>query len=134
MPVISAFFTGFEYPAVPVEILGEGSEMETGSRPARVAKAAESPLLGAAAGGDQPAFRFLRAFRDDINDPVHGIGAPHGRAGPANHFDAVHIFQKRILYSPPYTRKERRIDAPPVDHHEQLIGIAAIETAGSNGP
>src|SRR5207302_8501613 len=49
--------------------------------------------------------------RNDIDHAVHRIRAPQGRAGSADHLDALDVLQRYVLEIPGHTVEKRRIDA-----------------------
>ena len=73
--------------------------------------------------------RIPRVARDDVDHAVDGVRAPQRRAGPADHLDAVDVGEDIVLHVPENAGEERRIDRPPVDHHEELVGDVRVEAA-----
>ena len=73
-------------------------------------------------------------LRDDIDDAVHGIRAPDRSAGSANHFDAFDVRYRDVLLVPYDAAEERRVDAPAVQHDEQLVRELLPEAANRDGP
>ncbi len=71
---------------------------------------------------------------DNVDYPVDRIGAPQGRAGPADDLDALHVFQHSVLCLPVDTGEGGIIDAAAIDEHQELVGKAAVETSGSDRP
>ena len=71
---------------------------------------------------------------DDVDHPVHGVGAPQRRAGAANHLDPLHVLQHRVLHVPIHPREQGCIHAPPVHQHQKLVGKSPVEAAGANCP
>lgn len=69
------------------------------------------------------------ALRDDIDDAIDGIGAPHGRAGAADDLDPFDILQHEVLGVPVHAREEWTVDAAAVDHHQQLVRECVVEAA-----
>ncbi len=94
----------------------------------------ESPgvLAIARSSGKQPALGVMRRPRDDIDHAVHGVGAPQGRTGSTDHFDALDVFEHHLLRVPEYTRKQGRVDGSPVNQHQQLVADRVVEAAGAD--
>ena len=89
----------------------------------------ERALLSPAAHRQKPARRLRRAFRRDIDDPVHRVRAPERRAGTADDFDALDVFHHHILRIPKNAGKKRCVHRPPIDQHEEFIGKNIVEAA-----
>src|SRR5213594_3215796 len=89
----------------------------------------EPAFLITRAGSDQEPLCIFGLFRGDVDDTIYRIGAPERGAGPANHLNAINIFQRQILDIPIDSRKERRIHAPSVNQDKELVGKFVIETA-----
>ena len=67
------------------------------------------------------ALHLARRLRDHVDDAVQGVGAPHGRRGPANHLDLLDLAE---------------VDRQEVPHHEAekvLIQAAAVEQRELSG-
>src|SRR6185369_263940 len=59
------------------------------------------PLINiAATHRDQGSMRFTCAFRNDVNDAVHGVRTPDCSARPADYFDPIDILEHRVLNFP----------------------------------
>src|SRR5947207_2002436 len=67
-------------------------------------------------------------FGNDVDNTVHCIRSPKGRAGTSDDFNAVDIFQQRVLHIPVHAGKQRCIDTPAVNQHEELVREAAVES------
>src|SRR5687768_4732413 len=48
----------------------------------------------------ESALRLPGILGDDVDDAVHGVGAPQGGAGTANDLDAVDVLQEGVLAIP----------------------------------
>ncbi|ANI79047.1 hypothetical protein EP837_02652 [Sphingobium sp. EP60837] len=106
---------------------------------ARLPTIAKPQVIGPVAADDrriQP-LGSSRVARDDVDDAVHGIGAPKRRAGAGNDFDPLHIFRQYVRHVPIYAGIKRRINAAAVDKDQQLVGkilrlFIAAKAAGSD--
>ncbi len=94
-----------------------------------VPNAAEGLIFRAAAGRDEQALGVRGALGDDVDDSVHGIGAPQRSARTANHLDVIDVIEQRVLRFPVRASEQRRVDRAAVDQHEdrsrQTVGKAA---------
>jgi hypothetical protein len=70
--------------------------------------------------GDQPA--SVSAVRAERTRSYSGAWA-------SDHLDPVDVLHHRVLQFPEHAGEQRRIDAAPIDQHQQLIGEAAVEAA-----
>ena len=91
-------------------------------------------LEGPGAHRDRRALGVRGRLGDDVDDPVHGIGAPHGSAGAANDFDTVDVLQQQVFAVPEDARECMGVDRPAIDEHEQLVREQIVEPAGRDGP
>src|SRR6185437_9473675 len=89
---------------------------------------------GTPATGDEQALRVARAFGDDVDDAVDGVGAPQRAARAADDFNAVDVIQQHVLHVPKHAGIERRVNAAAIDHDEELVGESIVEAAGADGP
>ena len=71
---------------------------------------------------------------DDIDHPVHGVGAPNRSARSANHFDPLDVFQGKILLVPQHCRKRWLIQRASVDQSQDLVGVERIEPTDTDRP
>ena len=102
-------------------------------RPA-IPRADEAAVLVAAARGGQRALRGSRRLRDDVDDAVHGIGAPQRATRAANHFNPLHVLEQHVLRLPIGAGEQRRIDGAPVDQHQHRAREAIGEAAHADRP
>ncbi len=75
------------------------------------------------------AARIERAPRDDVDDAVDGVRAPHGRPGAADHLDALDVLEQRVRRVPKHAGEERCVDSATVDQDEELVTDRVIESA-----
>jgi hypothetical protein len=92
------------------------------------------PVLRATAGVRVDPLTLLGALGDHVDHAVHGIGAPQRRARPADHLDAVEVFQDQILDVPVDPTEELVVDDAPVDQDLQLVGEQAVEAPCADAP
>lgn len=62
---------------------------------ADLASVAQAPtlIIGAPATGQQSSLRVLRGLGDNVDDAIHGIGAPHRSPGPSNDLDPLDVLE-----------------------------------------
>lgn len=101
---------------------------------AAVAEAREPALLDTRAGRGVDALRVLRAPGDDVDHPVHRVGAVDRAARAADHLDAVDVLEERVLHLPVRAGEERRVDRAAVDQHEDRAREPAREAADADRP
>src|SRR5581483_10135251 len=77
-----------------VEILAVNAVVNIGGEHAAVANAAEVAEFIAAAGFGVKPLRVPRAFADDADDAVDGVGAPERAARTADDLDPVDVFEQ----------------------------------------
>ena len=99
-----------------------------------VAPAAEASLLLAAASGHDPARGVLGAARDDVDDPVDGVGAPQAASRPADDLDAFDVIEEDVLDVPVRPGEQRAVHAAPVDQDEHGPTQRAREPTDTDGP
>jgi hypothetical protein len=109
----------------------DAEEAFRAERPA-VASASETSLLVARSARDQKSLRAGRALRDDVDDTVDRVGPPHRGSRTPDHLDLLDVLHERVLDVPKDARIERRIHAPPVHEHEELVRHGAVEAAGGD--
>src|SRR5208282_4878404 len=56
--------------------------------------------LRSAASRHQSSLRVRSLLRDDVDDPVYRVRAPHRSARSANHLDPVDVLQRHVLRVP----------------------------------
>src|SRR5260370_13064911 len=66
--------------------------------------------------------RVCGAFRNDVDDAVHGVGAPYSSARSANHLNALKVLQRHVLGVPVNAAEEWRINSPAIDQDKQFVG------------
>ena len=102
-------------------------------RPGRAYRAAVAravtPFEVARAPVRECALRVGGAPRDHVDHPVDSVCAPQGRTGPADHLDALDVFQHHVLGIPEDAGEKRRVDGAAVDQDQQLVGDGVVETA-----
>ena len=91
-------------------------------------------LLVTQQSGGQGAPGIRSRLGDDVDHPVHRIGAPGGGARSADHLDALDILQHQILGLPDHPGVKGRIDTASIDHHQQLVGETIIEATSADRP
>src|SRR5262249_37667030 len=86
----------------------------------------------ACASTDEGALRIARVASDDVDYPVHCIGAPNRAAWTADNFNVIYILEQHVLGIPEHSGVEQRIDTAAVHHHEKLVGgfVGAKATRG----
>ena len=62
-----------------------------------VAEVGDAELLVAAAERDERALGISGAADDDIDDAVHGVGAPQAGTGTADDLDALDVVDEDVL-------------------------------------
>src|SRR5260370_1274534 len=82
----------------------------------------------------QGTLSVLRTLRDDVDHPVHRIGAPDRPTRSADHLDALHVLQHHVLYVPKHSIEERCVDAPTVNQDQQGLGELAGKPSNSDRP
>lgn len=114
-----------------VGVRGLALQGERGAVPRRKAVAQQSLVVERAGGDVGIAFLHVgRTLGDDVDHPVHGIGAIKRAARTAYHFDALDIVQWYVEIFPEHAAGQGRIDAPSVHHHQKLVrGFRRIEAA-----
>src|SRR5882672_2315234 len=83
---------------------------------------------------NQNPVRILGPLSDHVDDPVYRVCPPDSAARPPNDLDPLDILQQCVLHLPIDTSKERRIDAPPINQHQQRFGELAAESANTYRP
>jgi|GEM_PF-4497952 len=73
--------------------------------------------------GDLTTLCLLRLLGDDVDHSVYGIGSPHHSPRTPYHFDLLYVAHGDIDRVPDDAGKQRRIERPPVDHDQNLVGI-----------
>jgi len=89
----------------------------------------DAALVGAGIDDHPRALRVARRAREDVDDTVDRVGTPQRAARAADHLDAIDVVEHHVLHVPEHAGLQRRVDAAPVDQHQQLVGVAAVETA-----
>ena len=114
----------------------EGVSVETDAAALAQLRAVAKPhrlLLRPRRRPHQPAQRIARVLAGDVDHAVHRIRAEQSAAGPADHLDLLQILQQWRVQFPEHPGVEGRIDAPPVDQHQQLVrALGAVEAAGGH--
>ena len=64
----------------------------------------------------------------------HGVRAPQRGTRTADHLDPVDVLDRHVPQVPEHSGEQGRVDAAPVDHHEQLVGLARVEAAHPDLP
>jgi hypothetical protein len=90
--------------------------------------------LSAAAGFQENTLRFLRRFGDEVDHAIDGVRAPQGASWAADHFDAIDVFQQRVLHVPVNARVERRVHRAPIHQDEEFVGQYIVEAARADSP
>ncbi len=70
---------------------------------------------------DERTLSLGRTLGDDVDDAVHRVGSPERAGGPSDDLDAIKIRQRHVLGLPEHAAEQLRVDAPAVDHDEQLV-------------
>jgi hypothetical protein len=96
------------------------------SRSSPVLNRAETLLDVARAGDDQSAQRLRGFFRDDVDDAIDGVRAPHAPARSANHFDPFDVFQRHVERVPINAAESGRINRAPVDQDDELVAVLSV--------
>src|SRR5712691_3559483 len=97
---------------IVVEVFCKGPVVDSLVDLSTILQRAESLLLPAAPGGHQRAQSVCGSLRDDVDDAVHGVGAPHRPPGPADYFDSVNVLQRHIYRVPIHAPEQWGIDGP----------------------
>src|SRR5437879_7776202 len=64
--------------------------------------------------------------RNDVDDAVHGVRAPERTARAADDFEALDVFDQRVLHIPEHAGEQRRIDAAPSMSTSSLLAIVVL--------
>jgi hypothetical protein len=91
-------------------------------------------LLVPGAGRHAASLGALGLLGDDVDDAVHGVGAPEGRAGAPDHLDPLDVGERRRLDVPEGSREQRGVDAAAIDEDQELSGEIVLESARADGP
>src|SRR5437879_5467951 len=83
-----------------------------------IANIREALVEISAARRNKRSMRILGVLRDDVDDGVDGICSPDGSARTPDNLDPFNIIEQSVLDLPIDARKERRVNAPPVDQHQ----------------
>src|SRR5438552_2516735 len=89
----------------------------------------DAALLGPGIRARQRAQRVVGRARDDVDDAVDRVRAPQRAARAAHNLDAIDVLEHHVLHVPKHAGVQWRVDAAPVDQHQQLVGAAAVEAA-----
>src|ERR1700734_3975675 len=71
---------------------------------------------------------------NDVDDAVHGVRSPDRSTRAANHFYALNTGEGNVLGVPEDAGENRRIYRSTVNQDEELVGVLAVESAGTDGP
>ena len=78
---------------------------------------------------------LVKTFDGDQGSGIGDRGAAHRFViGRDTRESGTWIEEERVLLFPEDTRKQRRVDTPPVDHNEHLVGRRIGEAAAGNDP
>ncbi len=87
---------------------------------------AHAPVQVANSRFDVPALGLYRFSGNDVDDAVHGVGAPQSRAGAADDLDPVDVLHGNRLHVPVDAGKQRCVDAAPIDQDQELVVEALV--------
>src|ERR1043165_715069 len=99
-----------------------------------VLQRSEGTLLGSTARRGQAPLGVFRSLANDVDDSIHGVGAPDRAPRTANHLDAVNVIEKHILHVPAHAADQRRVNCTAIDQDQKLVGPLVVEAAGTDGP
>jgi hypothetical protein len=106
-PAIDALSFVCQHPVRDSGVLAENPvRTRIAGRPP-VTKQSAGIVHGSRACSQETALGRFGGLGDDIDDPVHRVGAPNGGARAANHFNALYILQRHSLLIPKHARKRR---------------------------
>ena len=133
VPVVAGARAGGSLGVVGPGFLGVDPVGQVGAHPPAVLNERVG-LLIAAADLDEAALGVAGFAGDDVDDAVDRIGAPERGARAADHLDALDVLGRDRLHVPVDAGEQRRVDAAPVDQHQQLVGerlrrVVAAEAA-----
>ncbi len=69
----------------------------------------------------------------DVDHAIHGVGAPERAARASNDLDAGNVFEGNVVMVPPHAGEVGRVDASAVDHDQQFVGEAVVESPHRDG-
>src|SRR6266481_8388229 len=76
---------------------------------------AKSLRLRSSATRHQQARGRLGFLADDVDDPIHGIGAPYCPARPTDHFNSFNVLERHVLRVPIHTPEKRRVHGSAIN-------------------
>src|SRR5688572_28168025 len=100
MPTAIGRDSGFRSKRVPIGMFGKGPDMSGSAYGSAITDLSLSAVVVSAPCLYDAAFRIPGVFCDYVDDAIHGIGAPHSGARTPDDFDALYIFQNRVLNIP----------------------------------
>src|SRR5258707_5327795 len=118
----------------PGESLSVDTVVKVFAVPSAITEIDETLVDISAASGHEHSAGIFRAFRDDVDHTVDSICSPNGAAWSPDHFDAFDILQQCVLDLPINAGKERRVDAPAINKHEDRAGDGTPASAANEGP
>ncbi len=118
----------------PGESLSVDTVVNVFAVPSAITEIDETLVDISAASGHEHSAGIFRAFRDDVDYTVDSICSPNGAAWSPDDFNAFDILQQCVLDLPINAGKERRVNAPAIDKHEDRAGQGAPKSANTEGP
>ncbi len=99
-----------------------------------VARTDERGVRRAGAQRQESSLGDLCRLRQDVDDAVDGIRAPHRCPWSPHDFDAIDVVEHVVLKIPVDAGRDRRVDDATVDEHEQLVRPQPVEAARRHRP
>ena len=96
--------------------------------------AGKAPFLTSAAGRKQRPLRCFGGAGDDVDHAVDRIGPPEGGTWAADDLDALDVLEQGVLDVPEDAGEEVVVEGAAGHEDEELVGEAAVEAAGGDGP
>src|SRR5260370_22293303 len=118
---------------VDTEVPAKGPIRSLRADPASVLSQSPGPH-GTRGGADDTAWRGFGVLGDDVDDAVHGIGAPDRATRSADDLDALDVLQRHVLLVPEHTRESGGIHGTAVDEYQHLVRIPVVEAANRDSP
>ncbi len=134
LPVVGARAPAQAARRIDIMQLGMHRDGSVGVGTPAVTHKAMALQLRTGCGGDLAALNVEGRAGDDVDHAIDCVGTPDRRPRPADHLDAGHVLQGQPQRFPHHTGKQRRIDAAPIDQHQQLVGEAVGKAADRHRP
>src|SRR5581483_11088192 len=94
----------------------------------------KSPIVISPADGEQGALGISGLLGNDVDHPVHRIGPPQRSAGPANDFNALDVFEHRVLHIPKHVGIGGVVDTAAIDEDQKFVAADGVCATNANRP